>query len=60
MIFDGTYLITAQQNGTVTAWNLPDLTSAKTATFETGLDFLAFDGRNIWVGNGPGNWMDKR
>jgi hypothetical protein len=60
MVYDGTYMITAQQNGVLTAWTLPSFTSAHTVTIETGLDSLAFDGRNIWVGNGPANWFDKR
>lgn len=60
MVFDGTYLITAQQNGVLTAWSLPNLVSAQTVTIETGIDSLVFDGRNVWVGNGPGNWLDKR
>lgn len=60
MVFDGTYLVTIQQNGVMTAWTLPGLASAQTATIDTGIDSLVFDGRNVWVGNGPGNWMDKR
>jgi hypothetical protein len=60
MVFDGTSLITVQQNGAMTAFALPALTVAQTVTIDTGLDSLVFDGRNVWVGNGPGNWFEKR
>jgi hypothetical protein len=60
MVYDGTYLWTAQQNGVITAWTLPGLTQAATFTAETGTDGMVFDGRNVWISNGAGQWIDKR
>ena len=60
MVFDGTNLIVSTQAGVITAYTLPAFTPTATSTLTTGTDSLLFDGRNIWVGNGTGNWVDKR
>ncbi len=60
MVYDGTNLLVSVQTGVVTAYTVPGFTSAGSATLTSGIDSLVFDGRNVWVGNGTGNWMEKR
>lgn len=60
MVFDGQHLIVSEQTGVVTAYLLPDLTTAATATLESGSDSLVYDGRNVWVGNSFRNTIEKR
>jgi hypothetical protein len=60
MVYDGTNLVVSTQTGLVTAYALPAFTSAGSISLAAGIDFLVFDGRNVWIGNGMGNWMEKR
>lgn len=60
MTFDGVNLVVATQAGTVTAYKVPEMTVAGSAVLEAGTDSLMFDGRNVWVVNSFGNWIEKR
>lgn len=60
MVFDGTRMWTTQQNGVITAWDLPAFTAAATFAGDSGTDGLVFDGRNVWISNGSGQWIEKR
>lgn len=60
MVFDGTNLIVSVQTGAVTAYAMPGFTSAAGITLGSGTDSLLFDGRNVWIGNGTGNFVEKR
>ncbi len=60
MVYDGTNLFVSVQTGAVTAYAMPGFASAGSVTLGSGIDSLVFDGRNVWVGNGTGNWIEKR
>jgi hypothetical protein len=60
MVFDGEHLVIANQAGGVAAYTLPALTVAASGQIDAGSDSLVFDGRNTWVVNSFGNFMEKR
>jgi hypothetical protein len=60
MTFDGEHLIATTQSGAITAYNASDFSVVKTGQLTTGTDSLVFDGRNVWVLNSFGSWMEKR
>ncbi len=60
MVYDGETLIVTTQLGSVTSYRLPALTPVVAAQLTAGTDSLLFDGRNTWVVNSLGGWMEKR